>query len=60
MYSNKLLCFLRKQFHLKLKSAEQKLQLLEQTHEGEWVEFKIELDYIWHSMRELIKAINSA
>jgi hypothetical protein len=48
------------ELHIKLSSAEQKILLLEQSYEGEWVEFKTELDLIWHSMRELIKAINSA
>jgi hypothetical protein len=44
---------------LKLETTEQKFLLLKQVNEEKWEEFKIELDLVWNSLRELIKAISS-
>ena len=47
------------ELHLKLDTANQKLQLLKQASEENWDEFKSEFELVWNSLRELIKSITS-
>ena len=47
------------ELHLKLETAEQKFELLKQTQDENWEEFKNELELSWNSLLELIKAVTS-
>lgn len=47
------------ELHVKLDTAEQKFELLKQTKDENWEEFKVELELSWNSLLELIKAITS-
>ena len=47
------------ELHLKLETANQKFNLLKQTSDAKWDEFKSEFELIWGSLRELIKSINA-
>lgn len=47
------------ELHLKLEATEQKFELLKQTRDEQWEEFKADLELSWNSLRELIKAITS-
>jgi len=47
------------ELHLKLETTEQKFELLKQTKDEKWEEFKAELELSWNSLLELIKAITS-
>jgi len=47
------------ELHLKLETAEQKFELLKQTQDENWEEFKTELELSWKSLLEMVKAITS-
>jgi len=47
------------ELHLKLETTEQKFELLRQTQDEKWEEFKTDLELSWNSLRELIRAITS-
>ena len=47
------------ELHLKLETTEQKFELLRQTKDEKWEEFKTDLELSWNSLLELIKAITS-
>jgi hypothetical protein len=43
----------------KLHVANQKLQLLKQTHDSNWQKIKLEFELIWDSLNDLIKLTTS-
>lgn len=47
------------ELHLNLELANQRFQLLKQSSDEKWDEFKTEFEIIWDSLRELIKAVTS-
>lgn len=47
------------ELHLNLEIANQRFQLLKQSSDEKWDEFKTEFEIIWGSMRELIKSVTS-
>ncbi|MDH3220297.1 MAG: hypothetical protein OEO19_12255 [Gammaproteobacteria bacterium] len=47
------------ELHVRLESAEQKLELLKQANEADWEHFKSELEHSWQSLRELIRALTA-
>ena len=47
------------ELRLKLEEVEQKFELLQQSNDEKWEEFKTELELSWDSLRELVKAITS-
>ena len=52
-------CTLIDQLRLKLETANQKFQLLEEAGEENWEEFKTEFEHVWNALRELIKSVTS-
>ncbi|MCP4471540.1 MAG: coiled coil domain-containing protein [Gammaproteobacteria bacterium] len=47
------------ELQVKLETASQKFQLLTQTNEDDWEDFKSEFEAIWDSLRELVKSVTS-
>lgn len=50
---------LLEELQIDLESAEQKFELLLDTHEDQWQRFGNEVEEIWRAARELVRAINS-
>ena len=47
------------ELHLNLEIANQRFQLLKQSSDEKWHEFKTEFEIIWGSLRELIRSVTS-
>ncbi len=47
------------ELQVKLEMANQKFQLLVQSNEDDWEDFKSEFEAIWDSLRELVKTVTS-
>ncbi len=47
------------ELQVKLEMANQKFQLLVQSNEDDWEDFKSEFEAIWDSLRELVKSVTA-
>ena len=50
---------LLEELQIELESAEQKFELLLEAHEDQWKRIADEVEHVWRSARELIRAITS-